>query len=659
MFNWLNRFFGKNNEKRRNTLHNQNVSTISELRADAQCPPQKHTTDAINQVQMISNSSISSQNAQLKNGSSIEVSKDTNEHQMLKNTGESSEYAEDKIQRNSSSFKAQPEETQKRQKQPPSNTPQATQSEPTDNDTTSVGYHAEGLMKENDQPSTNNPETPQAESMNKDDASVGKLTEGTQKEKEQPPSYTHEASKAELTDKDVASVGNQTEGFQRGNDQPSTNILETPQAKSIKKDDASVGNLTEGIQKGKELPPSNIPNAPHAEPTDKDVASVGNVTDETKGEREQRPTSIAETPKTGSTNIDDAIGDDVDVESLRNTTRCDWNIASIRAMIDLRTESAKQRVNDYLQKHNGIFDDLRFALMEKHNSIVVIKDADALPDDIWFIGDIHGDLLALDSAIQFIDAKTGGNSTIIFLGDLIDRFSYGYEVLIRVLDLIIQRPGKILWIAGNHDAGLKFNTDTNKFFGGAEPAEFAEWLNTHNQYHSFAKSVIGLITQLPRAVFFPDGLLVVHGGVPGAAILPTIKDIASLGSEVAINYYEWARLVQYPRRRGKDIGWENLKAFCEIATNILGFKVQRVLRGHDHDKGNDQRHLVYEEYIDNPVLTFTTLSAWMPDEYHMNGKLATQLCVAQYKENYLPKIYSTVLPEDIIKEFHYNGIGAQ
>ena len=537
---------------------------------------------------------------------------------MLKNTGESSEYAKEKRQCNNSSFKAQSEGTQKEKEQQPSNISDAQQSESTDKDAASVGNQAEGLLTENAQASTNILETQQTGALNKDDAGVGNLTEGKQQGKEQLPSNISDAQQSESTDKGAASVG----------------------------------KLTEGTQKGKESPPSNIPDAQQSESTDNDAARVGKLTDENNGEREQLLTNIAETSQTGSTNIDDAVESNVDVESLKNTPRCDWNIASIRAMIDLRTESAKQRVNDYLQKHNGVFDDLRFALMEKHNSIVVIKDAKALPDDIWFIGDIHGDLLALDSAIQFIDAKTGGNSTIIFLGDLIDRFSYGYEVLIRVLDLIIQRPGRILWIAGNHDAGLKFNTNTNKFFGGAEPAEFAEWLNAHEQYHSFAKSVIGLISQLPRAVFFPDGLLVVHGGVPGAAILPTITDMASLSSDMAINYYEWARLVQYPRRRGKDIGWENLKAFCEIATNILGIKVQRVLRGHDH--GNDQRHLVYEEYIDNPVLTFTTLSAWLPDEFHMNGKLATQLCVAQYKENFLPKIYSTVLPEEIIKDFYYN-----
>lgn len=64
---------------------------------------------------------------------------------------------------------------------------------------------------------------------------------------------------------------------------------------------------------------------------------------------------------------------------------------------------------------------------------------------LWFIGDLHGDLLALEAALALIRThpKYGSqNSRIIFLGDLFDDAGFGLEVLLRVLSLS--------WPCGNY-----------------------------------------------------------------------------------------------------------------------------------------------------------------------------------------------------------------
>ena len=62
-----------------------------------------------------------------------------------------------------------------------------------------------------------------------------------------------------------------------------------------------------------------------------------------------------------------------------------------------------------------------------------------MPKHLWFVGDIHGDILALETIIQTVNKETPGAS-IVFLGDMFDRHPYGYEVVIRLLELMKEKP---------------------------------------------------------------------------------------------------------------------------------------------------------------------------------------------------------------------------
>ena len=71
---------------------------------------------------------------------------------------------------------------------------------------------------------------------------------------------------------------------------------------------------------------------------------------------------------------------------------------------------------------------------------------------LWIIGDLHGDLLALEAALSRSERtpkRTPGTlPRIVFLGDFFDDEGFGLEVLLRVFERIVEAPGHVCVIAG-------------------------------------------------------------------------------------------------------------------------------------------------------------------------------------------------------------------
>ena len=136
--------------------------------------------------------------------------------------------------------------------------------------------------------------------------------------------------------------------------------------------------------------------------------------------------------------------------------------------------------------------------------------------EVWFVGDVHGDLLALESALQHIDHSGGGaDARIVFLGDLFDDGVHAAEVVLRVFELVLDGPMRITIVAGNHDEALAFAD--GRFQSTVLPSDFTDWLNANAQDPLVARLgrlIIRFFQRAPRALFFPDGLLAAHGGVP-------------------------------------------------------------------------------------------------------------------------------------------------
>ena len=95
-----------------------------------------------------------------------------------------------------------------------------------------------------------------------------------------------------------------------------------------------------------------------------------------------------------------------------------------------------------------------YALLEKCASSGTVPDmafvsggsrvliADTVPENLWFIGDVHGDLLALLAAVDYIDNYPAETApVIVFLGDACDRVNWGYETLLTIFIILLRVRG--------------------------------------------------------------------------------------------------------------------------------------------------------------------------------------------------------------------------
>ena len=94
---------------------------------------------------------------------------------------------------------------------------------------------------------------------------------------------------------------------------------------------------------------------------------------------------------------------------------------------------------------SNIFQTLRKLFYDEN--IILEFNSDNNDEEIYVIGDIHGNLQSLLKLIEIINKKTP--KWVIFLGDIVDRGSYQLECLILVLALKIIEPNKYYILKGN------------------------------------------------------------------------------------------------------------------------------------------------------------------------------------------------------------------
>ena len=213
----------------------------------------------------------------------------------------------------------------------------------------------------------------------------------------------------------------------------------------------------------------------------------------------------------------------------------------------------------------------------------------------WFVGDVHGDLRALEAIVSHIRSCGLGPERIVFLGDMFDRnlVDGGMETLRAFLTFLHDAGDRVLWLAGNHDAILTYDEMAGKFKVSTNRSEFAEYLNGHGELHEFGRKLISLISRLPIALYFSDGIVVSHGGVPHVDVIDGLETIDDLEKIDCVNDFTWGRMTsarfKFPDRisRGHEIGYEDFaKSSAKIAAlaDAAGFSMQpqAIVCGHQH-----------------------------------------------------------------------------
>ena len=220
----------------------------------------------------------------------------------------------------------------------------------------------------------------------------------------------------------------------------------------------------------------------------------------------------------------------------------------------------------------------------------------------------------------------------------------------RLFELIQEAPGRVCVIAGNHDEALSY--DGSRFASSVSPSDFADFLNAHladEWIVRAGKLALRLTAHVPRALFFPDGLLVAHGGFPLVDLHPALEANRDWNDPACLSDFVWARAHPRARRklpnrfsRGSQFGHEDFADFCAL-TARLDRPITHFVRGHDHV---EERYAIYPAYHAHPVLTTVALSRRLPREGFGPHERAPTL--ARVIAGSLPQVYQLFPPADLI-----------
>lgn len=341
---------------------------------------------------------------------------------------------------------------------------------------------------------------------------------------------------------------------------------------------------------------------------------------------------------------------------IENVDNLDWE--SVREAVARTVDRSQMRtivegVETLLDKGEGpglLFDGFRSHARDQAIRVDTV-DPDA---PMWIIGDLHGDVLALEAALALIERSNAGidkpSPNIVFLGDLFDDEGLGLELLLRVFELILEAPSRICVVVGNHDEALSY--DGNRFASNVSPGDFADFLNAniaHEWIERAGKLAVRFFAQAPHALFFPDGLLIAHAGFPLTDLHAKLEETGDWNDPTCLSDFTWTRAHPTARKkmpnrftRGSQFGYEDLAAFCELSAR-MGRPVTHLVRGHDH---SEDRYITYPKYESHPVLTTVALSRRLPRE--SLGPYERVPTIARYVPSALPKLCRIHIPAELI-----------
>lgn len=342
----------------------------------------------------------------------------------------------------------------------------------------------------------------------------------------------------------------------------------------------------------------------------------------------------------------------------------DW----VRVGASLEPGALRARMRDTVERIEALFDSERGAQMlfddsRESPSDRAVKLSQLSDEPLWFIGDIHGDLLALNAALALIaresERENAEHPRIVLLGDLFDDGGYGLETVLRVFELILERHQSMCLIAGNHDESLGYNGA--RFTATVSPSHFCDFLNenlAHEWIGRVGKLAVRMVANAPRALFFPDGLLAVHGGFPLTDVHARLAETRDWNDPQCLTDFVWSRAHPRARKklpnrmsRGSQFGYEDFAAFCALSAT-LDRPVTHMVRGHDHV---DERYEIYPAYANTPVLTTVALSRRLARE--LFGPYARVPTLARWIRGSLPQVYRLHIPGQLIRECYPEETG--
>jgi hypothetical protein len=293
---------------------------------------------------------------------------------------------------------------------------------------------------------------------------------------------------------------------------------------------------------------------------------------------------------------------------------------------------------------------------------VVVVPADAeLPRSLWFVGDLHGDLLAAVNAWEYIQhrAQAAGQRPARRLFGRLHRPRRASPRTASVSAqprLPVSRPSHLPRRQPRRRLALRRRCRTVR-----QPCRTG-------RIRRPTQCVVGCGQRPRRAgcgwgIWPSAGLLVCHGrcsypmativahaGVPHTDRLAELHRPDDLTRSPMLQDFVWLRLSpNLPRKRpnrstrGCEFGYADLADFCAHVEQ-LNIPAKRLVRGHDH---LPQRYATYPKYQATPVLTLNSMCRRLENEPF--APLVAPVCVAEYVPGQLPRVHPLRLAEEQVR----------
>ena len=205
------------------------------------------------------------------------------------------------------------------------------------------------------------------------------------------------------------------------------------------------------------------------------------------------------------------------------------------------------------------------------------------------LGDVHGDLPTLVEAVDAVRkcaAATMRRAFVFVLGDAIDRGpdSAGCATfLMRLARGEDKERGdaELCFVRGDHDEALSHDPATDRFASSVEPADWAERLNElspDDPERTVARNFIAFVREAPAAALLSGasvGVLLAHGAVPHADLLPRLGRLADLETRECERDFVWCRVSSARRKMPNrcsltcDVGREDVSDFLARLAELV------------------------------------------------------------------------------------------